>query len=137
MLRQNKGMALYLVLAILLLVTVLANIILNVVINQSTVTQHKVSRMQAFYGARLGITYAIDRLVNNDTAWHNDTNNITAIICGSKYNIDHIGICNNAPNFVEESLPLTISYINVTVIKQGDVPGYPEMHQINATAVYF
>lgn len=60
--KNNKGVALFLVLATLLIVIIMANVIMAVMSSQSRLTHHQVSRIQAYYAALGGVNYAYDML---------------------------------------------------------------------------
>ena len=64
--KRENGIVLLIALASVLVVTILANVILNVMINQSRLTHHKVSRIQAYYAALAGVNLALDKLRRAD-----------------------------------------------------------------------
>jgi len=59
---NKSGIALLMVLAIILLVMALAQGVLSIILNQSRITHHKVSRIQAYYAALAGAKLAFERL---------------------------------------------------------------------------
>jgi Tfp pilus assembly protein PilX len=120
---NNKGIALYLVLAVLLIVIIFANIVLSVISSQSRLTHHKVRRIQAYYAAQGGINAALEGLKANDTAWVPvpDTSPRTVTIC-------HTGA---GCNFADDDLPAAINSI-VIRIGPRDAAGMP----VNATVNY-
>ena len=61
-LRNNKGVALLIVMGTFLVVVVLANVILALISSQSRLTHHQVSRIRAFYAAKAGIVLAFEKL---------------------------------------------------------------------------
>ena len=58
----KKGIALLMVLGTLLVVVILAFIMLNIILSHSRLTQHQVSRIQAYYAAMAGMNYALEQL---------------------------------------------------------------------------
>lgn len=70
MLEQSKrGAILFIVLGIILVAATLATVMLRVVANQSRLTHHQVSRIQAQYAAKAGAIYALDKLRRGDWAF--------------------------------------------------------------------
>ncbi len=59
---DKKGIAIYLVLGAVIMAIVLAKIILNIILNQTSVTHHRLSRIQAYYASLAGINYALEML---------------------------------------------------------------------------
>ena len=107
---NNRGMALYLVLGVLFLTIMLAQMFFNIVLSQASLSHHQVSRNQAFYAARLGMVYAIDRLSAGDPAWPG-TGTYTHYICQSGGSP-----CVSPNNYtIESALPLTIQSIRIDV----------------------
>lgn len=98
--RRRSGMALYLVLAVLIVTFIVAGMSLNLVLSQSRLTHHSVSRVQAYYAAKLGMNYAIEMLSNNDTTWSS----------AGTYTICRSGCTHN-----ETDLPGSINDISVIV----------------------
>ena len=60
--RNKEGTILFIVVAIIMVVSVLATAMLRTIANQSRLTHHQVSRIQAQYAAKAGMVYALDRL---------------------------------------------------------------------------
>lgn len=68
--RGNKGVVLFIVIANVFIVALLASIILIVMKNNSRLSQSKINRIKAYYGAYAAIVYAFDRLGTNGAgAW--------------------------------------------------------------------
>jgi Tfp pilus assembly protein PilX len=108
---NRKGMALYLVLAVLIVVVMVAGMFLNLVLSQSRLTHHQVSRSQSYFAARLGMNYAIEMLRTGDPAWP-ATGTYRRIICKT-------GPCDSVlPYKVEPDLPDGVRRI---IIDVGDV----------------
>jgi Tfp pilus assembly protein PilX len=59
---NKKGAILFIVLAVILIVVILSGVILSIVSNQSRLTHHQVSRIQAQYVAKAGMVYALEML---------------------------------------------------------------------------
>jgi Tfp pilus assembly protein PilX len=60
--RSKRGIILFIVIGIIMLVAVLSTIILRIVANQSRLTHHQVSRVQAMYAAKAGMVWALEML---------------------------------------------------------------------------
>lgn len=103
---NKRGVALYLVLAVLLMVVILANIILGLVSSQSRLTQHKVKRIQAYYAAQAGVNYALEMLRLNQTPKQYLCKEVTA----------SVPECSNAANvLVDGNLSSAIRYIEIVI----------------------
>jgi Tfp pilus assembly protein PilX len=57
---NKKGVILFVVLAIVLIVVILSGVILNIILNQSRITHHQVSRIQAYYASKGMMNYALE-----------------------------------------------------------------------------
>ena len=79
-LHSCRGMALYLVLAVLIITVLVAGMFLNLTLSQNRLAHHTVSRTQAYYASRLGMNYAIEMLNRNETGW-NSSDPFTYTIC--------------------------------------------------------
>ena len=112
--KDNKAMAMLLVLVTIAVVMLLANIVLSTVVSQSRLTHHQVSRIQAYYAAQAGINYALDKLRRQD-----DT--INWPIPASDEAAYTRRICRNcvAPDIAELKLPLSINSVSVKVTPAG------------------
>ena len=66
---SEKGVAMLIVIGTLMVVMILANVILQIMSNQSRLTHHQLSRIQAYYAGMAGINYALEKLRQNDAAW--------------------------------------------------------------------
>ena len=125
---NRKGVALFLVLAMLLVVVILANVILGMVLNQARLTKHQASRIQAKYAAMAGINYAIEALRTGLSGW-----SIPAAGSPNQYNMC-AGCIVNEPN-----LPSSIARVEITVAASSDCnppppTGIPAC--ISAKAIY-
>ena len=70
MLNSNRrGVILFIVLGTIIIVVTLSTIILRIALNQSRLTHHQVSRIQAQYVAKAGIVYALEMLRTNTWAY--------------------------------------------------------------------
>ena len=123
---DNKGVALFFVLATLLIVVILANVILGITLSQSRLTHHQVSRIQGYYAAQAGINYALEKLrLNNDTNWPS-TGTYSCTMCRSG--------CSGGCNIVEANLPLSVKSVLITVGNPGS--GINGTRSVNATVDY-
>ena len=60
--RSKEGVILFIVIGVIVVVSILAAVILKVISNQSSLTHHQVTRIQAQYVAKAGMVYALERL---------------------------------------------------------------------------
>lgn len=60
--KNNKGVVLVIVLATILVSMLLAVAVMNLITNQSRLTHHQLSRIQAYYASKAAITYAQEQL---------------------------------------------------------------------------
>ncbi|MDP2044012.1 MAG: hypothetical protein Q8K15_02445, partial [Candidatus Omnitrophota bacterium] len=60
--RDSKGVVLFIVLGLILVVVVLAAVILSIISSQSRLTHHQVSRIKAYYAGKGMMNYASDML---------------------------------------------------------------------------
>lgn len=65
-LKDNKGVILVMVLAVVLVIVTLANIVVAFISSQTRLTSHQMARIQAYYAARAGMFLAIDKLREGD-----------------------------------------------------------------------
>jgi Tfp pilus assembly protein PilX len=131
----KKGIALYLVLAILIVVVILANVFLSLVVSQSRLSTHEAKRVQAYYAAQAGLYYAMDQLRSENAAWLTGTaSGITYRICSSSYAAaaSPSTLC-TGNNIIEPYFPSAINYVEMTV---GPFNTANNSRQINVTAVY-
>ena len=114
---SNKGIALLTVLVVLLVVVALAEGILQIMLNQSRLTHHNVSRIQAYYAAMAGMKLAYENLrtnswptptVGNPVVWHCMSLNGVIPQCAG----------DTAP-IVEPNLPGSIQFVFVRVAIGG------------------
>ena len=103
---KNKGIALLIVLSTILVIVLLANIILTVMLSNTRLTQHQISRIQAYYAAQAGMNYALEKLRIADPAW-------TPTICKSTSPCS-IPAAERTNNF-----PTTIQSINIILTAPG------------------
>lgn len=71
---NKKAAALLIVLGVILVVSVLVNVVLQIMLNQSKLSQHQISRIQAYYAANAGIVYAFEKLRTGDYVPGTDCN---------------------------------------------------------------
>ena len=67
--RNEKGVALFMVLSLIVVGAVLAGVILNITLSHSELTRHKAQRIKAYYAALAGMNLAFEKLRINDTLW--------------------------------------------------------------------
>jgi len=60
--KNNKGVVLVIVLATILVSVLLATAVMNLISNQSRLTHHQLSRIQAYYASKAAVTYAQEQL---------------------------------------------------------------------------
>lgn len=115
---DQKGLALFMVLSVILLVVTLANVIISILLNQTRLTHHQVSRIQAFYAAQAAILNTFE-LFSSGT-YHIDS-------CPSGCSI----------TFNDSDLPHTIKSVSV-IIRNPGTPDCPPGNSacISATVNY-
>ncbi len=105
---------------------ILANIILSVVLNQSRLTKHRVSRIQAYYAAQMGMVYGIEKLRLGSWVSPYGMYYIKRDSCGSPA---------DPKCLIEPELPFSIS--NVTIQVENVVSGpYQGLVKIISAANY-
>ncbi|MDD5347746.1 MAG: hypothetical protein PHT59_03940 [Candidatus Omnitrophica bacterium] len=141
---NNRGVALYFVLAILLVVVILANIILSFITSQTRLSTHQVKRIQAYYAAQAGVNYALEQLRINNPDWVVDDpaavpptptipDQRTRRICGPGFASDPS--C-NAPNFTEQDFPPSVHYVDVFLRYNTSEQRVDLNSTVNYTGVY-
>jgi len=111
--RSEEGVILFIVIGIIMVVSVLAIVMLRIISNQSRLTHHQVSRIQAQYAAKAGIIYALDKLRRNDDSSWSDTLPGTPVVkrmCRVVAEPD----C-SAPDITEPNLPDSVQYVDITI----------------------
>ncbi|MFH0827795.1 MAG: hypothetical protein V1919_01350 [Candidatus Omnitrophota bacterium] len=130
---KKKGVALFLVLAILFGVILMSGVVLNLITSQSKLTDHQVKRMQAYYAAQAGINYGFEQLRLNNPAWLTDAiSSRTFRICGSAYSAANPGLC-NGENITESSFSSVINFVKIIIGPQNAVTND---RTVNATVDY-
>jgi len=66
---NNKGVAIYMVIASLFVALILAAIVLNTILNQVSVSSHQTSRIQAYYASLAGVNLAMEKIRLQDPNW--------------------------------------------------------------------
>lgn len=106
---NKRGVALYIVLAVLLVVVILTDVILGIMSSQSKLTNHQVRRIQAYYAVRGAVNYAFEQLRVNASGWVPGSSSLVKYMCKasscSPYTAD----------VVEPDLPASIRYIKITI----------------------
>jgi Tfp pilus assembly protein PilX len=59
---KTRAAALYMVIGTLVIVSILAKVIVTVILNQATISRHHSGRIQAYYAAKAGMNYALEKL---------------------------------------------------------------------------
>jgi Tfp pilus assembly protein PilX len=123
--RNERGIALLVVIATVLVVMILAIVILQIISSSSRLTHHQVSRVQAIYATQAAINYAKEMVRQKTAGWipspdiANNTVNRTMCRSGCDYN--------------EADLPFSINQININIGGEGSgLNGVGRL--INATA---
>ena len=108
---NNRGIMLFIVLGVIMVLALLSTVIMRVVSNQSRLTHHQVSRIQAMYAAKAGVIYALDKLRRNDVGW---TSNLQFLKT----------MCQSGCDVNDLSLPPSIQRVDITVgaLNSGVVP---------------
>jgi Tfp pilus assembly protein PilX len=127
---RNRGIALYLVLAVLLLVIILTSSILNIMSSQNRLAGHTVRRIQAYYAGQAGMNYALEQLRLNNASWVVDS--VTTRIMHMCQSNTGVSPC-NPPNITESSLPPGIGYVRIQV---GPLNAATGLTPINSTVNY-
>jgi len=123
---RKKGVILFIVLGVIILTILLATVILRIISNQSRLTHHQVSRIQAQYAAKAGVLYALDKLRRNDDAA------TVACLVGTG-----IIMRKSGPDpcvVIEPDLPNSIQNVAITVGALGSGPS--GTRKVSATADY-
>jgi len=109
----KRGVVLFIVLMTVILVIILGNIILGLMFGQNRFTQHKVSRIQAYYAGIAGIRYAEEMLRTNQwlplpiesgTPLGTGTNYTCGVLCGKVSPCTATPEC-PAANTISSSIP--------------------------------
>jgi len=132
----NKGIVLFMVLGTILVIVILANVILGIITNQSRITHHQVSRIQAFYAAQAGVNYAREMIRTNNPAWAPvpaippaTSAPIAARLC--RDGSDCGGVI-SGPLVIDSKLPASVRWVDISV---GDLnSGISGSRKIKATA---
>jgi Tfp pilus assembly protein PilX len=121
--RSKKGVILFIVVGVIMVVAILATVMLRVIANQSRLTHHQISRIQAQYAARAGVIYALDKLRRNDDASCVSAGGWTMRSSGSA-----------ACDVIEPDLPNSVLDVVITVGASGS--GVAGTRKVSATANY-
>ena len=120
--RDIKGVILFIVIGVIMVVIILSTVILRVIANQSRLTHHQVSRIQAQYAAKAGVIYALDMLRRNEPGWSAITTVVKRMCKQSSCEV------------FEPNLPSGVQYIDISVY--GPHSGVSDTRKISATATY-
>ncbi len=108
---NKRGVILFIVIGVIMVVAMLSIVILRIISNQSRLTLHQLSRIQAQYAAKAGVLYALDKLRRNDD-----------VVCWSASGSYTRIMRRSGPApcvVIEPNLPNSISQVDIIV----DVPG--------------
>ncbi|MDO8488931.1 MAG: hypothetical protein Q7S42_02315 [Candidatus Omnitrophota bacterium] len=119
---SKKGIILLIVLGVILLVVSLTTVILRIISNQSRLTHHQVSRIQAQYAAKAGVIYALDKLRRNDDVGWPASGEYIKTMCRSGCDIN------------EPDLPNSIQQVDITIYDTGT--GISGTRKISAKTTY-
>jgi len=123
---NRKGQLLFIVLGTIIVVVILSSVILRIILNQSRLTHHQVSRIQAQYAAKAGVIYALDKLRRND-----DLDNWPAT---GEYTRTMRRSGSTPPVLDDPNLPASIDRVEITVYDSGS--GLPGTRKVSAKAIY-
>lgn len=116
--KSDSASALFVTLFTIMITVVLANAILNIIGNQSRMTHHQVSRIQAYYAAMAGSNFAIEKLrLNNDAVWP-ATGTYIRKICNTNPLCAPVGPLGSC-DVDEPAFPCTINFVVITVGPPG------------------
>jgi len=59
---SKKGVILFIVIGVIMVVAILSTAFLRIMSNHSRLTHHQVSRIQAYYAAKAGMVFALEKL---------------------------------------------------------------------------
>ncbi|MCM8800258.1 MAG: hypothetical protein NC900_06010 [Candidatus Omnitrophica bacterium] len=104
-LSSNRAVAIFLVLSMVMVVIIFANLILIIFSSQSRLSQHQISRTQAFYAGMAGINYALEKLRSGE--WS----------VASTYSI-----CASGCSVQERDFPHTIKRVVISIGSFGSGP---------------
>ena len=110
-LKKEKGIILFIVLGTILLAVLLANAILSIVSSHSRLTQHQVSRIQAYYAAQAGVNLAMYHLrKGDDPSW------IPAV---SPPGLITKTMCSSGCDVVEQEMSPSIKQVSIKIARLG------------------
>ncbi len=133
---NKKGVILFIVIGVIMVVAMLSIVILRIISNQSRLTHHQLSRIQAQYAAKAGVLYALDKLRrNDDPSWTNIIPPAISVVkrmcrqstCPDGNSAD---IIESGPN----GLPSSIQQVDITVYDLGT--GVSDTRKVSAKATY-
>ena len=134
-LHHKKGVILFIVVGVIMVVAILSTVILRVIANQSRLTHHQVSRIQAQYAAKAGVIYALDKLRRNNPV---DPDFACWPAAGTYTNtMFRSGLATFGPPpcvVIEPALPNSIAQVDITVGAPG--LGVSGTRKVSATAIY-
>lgn len=137
---NKRGVILFIVIGVIMVVAMLSIVILRIISNQSRLTHHQLSRIQAQYAAKAGVLYALDKLRrNDDLSWTNTTPLVPVVkrMCRQSTCPD-----GNSADIIEPSpdgLPASIQQVDITVYDLAAPPpnqGISGTRKVSAKVTY-
>jgi Tfp pilus assembly protein PilX len=120
---NKKGVILFIVIGVIMVVAMLSIVILRTISNQSRLTHHQLSRIQAQYAAKAGVLYALDKLRRNDDAsW---------TVSGP-----HTMCRSSSCDINESSLPTSIQQVDINVYNPETTGPLAGTRKVTAKATY-
>lgn len=119
---NKRGLALFMVLGVIMLVILAANTVLNVILNQTRLTHHVSSRIQAYYAAKGAMYYTLEQLRLG--AWGAGSHPFCRSGCSGAGGVD------------DPDLPACINRINVTVGAAGTAINGTQLVNITTDFTY-
>lgn len=126
---NKKGVILFIVIGVIMVVAMLSIVILRIIANQSRLTHHQLSRIQAQYAAKAGALYALDklrlRLPADAVCWPP---------AGPFPYTRYMKSSGSGCDIIESNLPLSVSQVEITVDAPGTGPSNTQ--KVSARAIY-
>jgi len=119
---NKKGVILFIVIGVIMAAAMLSIVILRIISNQSRLTYHQLSRIQAQYAAKAGALYALDKLRRNDAVWADSATSPHKMCSGCE--ID------------ESKLPPSIQEVDITVSDPETTGPFAGTRKVTAKAIY-
>lgn len=127
---RKKGLAFFMVLALIIMASILAAVILSLIQNQHRLTLHQISRIQAYYASLGAVNFAFDKIRIGDANWPIPASDAT-------YTHNLCRGCSAVGDINEPDLPMSVQSVAIVVAGENRCshpPGIPVC--ISATATY-